>query len=103
MDSRTRPNGVVVRTRRGPGQPGVLENVPRLFQQDAEEYRHRVHDARSGRRGEQRDLQPAEYLGKQPLGDAAPRANGFEALPGNQLVWQTAMKLMESLKRRWIV
>ena len=45
----------------------------------------------------------AEHLRKQPVGDAAPRADGFAALPGNELVWQTDMKLMEALKTRWIV
>src|SRR5713226_3581574 len=37
------------------------------------------------------------------MGDAAPRANGVAALPGNKLVCQTIMKLVEALKTRWVV
>src|SRR5436190_23645950 len=83
---------MVVRSRCKPRQPGVLENVPRLFQQDAEQHRHRVYDARSRRRGEQGDLQAIEHLRKQPLGDAPPSADGAATLPRNELVWKTAMK-----------
>lgn len=74
------------RSRSGNASHRVLGDVQRLSGQTPPAGSRCLYAAGDGRDGDVTDLRGLEYFAQQPLGDVAPRTNGFAGVSGDELV-----------------